>query len=222
MQKTFSKSGALNFGWNKFKAHVGYFVGLVLIMFLFSVAFAFVTKELEGALSFVLTAVLYILQLVIGMGLTAIALKVCDDEYPSYEYLLSQKDKLFRYIGAAILYTIIVAFGFLLLIIPGIVWMIKYGLYYFLIIDKNMKPLDALSKSRDITDGVKWNLLLFYIVLGLVNFLGALLFYVGLFVTIPVTTIAMAHVYKELYRQTEIGEEGEQDTEATRVTEEHT
>ena len=208
MEKSFSKKGALNFGWNKFKKHTWYFIGLMLIMFLFSGVFSYVSDDLEGPVAAILSIILYFVDIIIGMGLIAIAICVCDDKYPTYDYLFSQKNKLLNYIAGAILYTMMVVFGLILFIIPGFIWGVKYGLYYFLIIDKNLKPLDALAKSRDITDGIKWDLFVFYLLLVLINILGALMFVVGLFITIPVTTIAMAHVYRGLYAQTEFIEKG--------------
>ncbi|HEY6021129.1 MAG TPA: hypothetical protein VIY48_14845 [Candidatus Paceibacterota bacterium] len=58
--------------------------------------------------------------------------------------------------------------------------------------------VDSLRKSAIITHGVKWKLLGFLIVLGLLNILGAIVFLVGLLVTIPISMIAVSHVYTKL------------------------
>ncbi len=46
--------------------------------------------------------------------------------------------------------------------------------------------------------GAKWDLFLFGLLLGLINFVGALVFLIGLFATIPTTMVAYAYVYRHL------------------------
>ena len=70
--------------------------------------------------------------------------------------------------------------------------------FKYLIIDKGLGPIEALKESRRITTGQRWQLLLFVLILALLNILGALALFIGLFVTMPVTMIAMAHVYRGL------------------------
>ncbi len=48
------------------------------------------------------------------------------------------------------------------------------------------------------TVGVKWHLLGFLLIVALLNLLGAIVFLVGLLVTVPVTMIAYAHIYQKL------------------------
>ena len=108
----------------------------------------------------------------------------------------------FDYLIGSILYGLIVVVGLILLIIPGIIWAIKFQFFDYLIVDKGLGPIDALEKSSDITRGVKWDLFAFGILLAIINILGFLCLVVGLFVTIPVTLVAMAFVYRELLPET--------------------
>jgi uncharacterized membrane protein len=50
---------------------------------------------------------------------------------------------------------------------------------------------------------VKWKLLGFGIVLAIINVIGAMCLFVGLFVTVPVTLLAFSSVYRKLLSQTE-------------------
>ena len=61
-----------------------------------------------------------------------------------------------------------------------------------------MGPIEALKASSRATMGSKWDLFLFGLLLGLMNFAGVLLFLVGLFVTIPISMVACAYVYRRL------------------------
>ncbi|MEA3324328.1 MAG: hypothetical protein U9Q37_04220 [Euryarchaeota archaeon] len=71
-----------------------------------------------------------------------------------------------------------------------------------MIVDKGLGPIDALEKSSEITIGVKWDLFIFGILLGILNLMGFACLVVGLFVTIPVTMVAMAFVYRKLLPET--------------------
>ena len=43
-----------------------------------------------------------------------------------------------------------------------------------------------------------WPIFVFYIVLALINFLGIVALFVGLFVTIPITYLADTYIYRKL------------------------
>ena len=55
-----------------------------------------------------------------------------------------------------------------------------------------------MKESRRITRGHKWQLFGFLLMLVLINLLGLLAFVVGLFVSIPVSSLAFAHAYRLL------------------------
>jgi uncharacterized membrane protein len=63
-----------------------------------------------------------------------------------------------------------IVFAFYCLIIPGIVLSIAWSLVYYLIVDKNMHPLEAIKKSNEATYGKKWiiffGFLVLYILIG--------------------------------------------------------
>jgi uncharacterized membrane protein len=92
-------------------------------------------------------------------------------------------------------------FGFIifLLSLPAIVWSIKFGFYNMFIVDKETGAVEALRESSRITDGYKWQIFLFGIVIMLFNFLGMLTFIVGLLITIPTSGIAYVVLYRTLY-----------------------
>ena len=96
-----------------------------------------------------------------------------------------------------------------MLIIPGIIWGIKFQFFSYFIVDKGLGPIEALKRSSTITKGAKWDLFLFGLLVWLINLLGALCLLVGLFATIPTTGVAMAFVYHKLLTQTEIAQKEE-------------
>jgi len=68
----------------------------------------------------------------------------------------------------------------------------------FIVIDRGLGPVEAMKESARLTRGYKWQLLGFVLVLALINFVGALALLVGLFVTIPVTSLAFVQAYRAL------------------------
>ena len=145
----------------------------------------------------------YALTIVILMGLVKIALRFCDNEKGKFSDLFSQYRLFFKYLFACILYILIVYGGVILLIIPEIIWAIKFWFFDYFIIDKGMGPIEALEESYAITTGIKWNLFVFFLALIGINILGALALVVGLFATIPTTIVAAAFVYRKLLAQIE-------------------
>ena len=72
--------------------------------------------------------------------------------------------------------------------------------YKFLIVDKgDIGPIESLKESWKMTKGYAWNLFLFLILIALLNILGVILFGVGLFVTIPISLLSYAILYRKLH-----------------------
>ncbi len=76
--------------------------------------------------------------------------------------------------------------------------MVKYQYVIYYIADKNADVGEAFKKSSAITSGVKWELFVFLILLWLINVAGVMRFFVGLLVSIPVTMLAAARVFRKL------------------------
>ena len=107
--------------------------------------------------------------------------------------------KLFwKFLGLSILYPLTVLLGLILLIIPGIIWIVRFSFSPLILVDTKMGPIASMKESWAITRGNFWKLVLFWIVVALVNFAGFLLLGVGLLVTVPLTTLASIYIYREL------------------------
>ncbi len=134
----------------------------------------------------------------IHAGFIRIALNVYDGESPDVMDLFGEVDKWLRVFFGSILYGLIVLGGLILLIVPGIYWAIKYYFFIYCIVDRDMGITEALRASGELTQGHKWSLFFLWIVLGLINALGAILCFVGLLVTVPLTFMATIYVYRAL------------------------
>jgi uncharacterized membrane protein len=91
--------------------------------------------------------------------------------------------------------------GFILLIIPGIYWAVRFSFSPLVVVDTGVGPVAAMKESWAITKGSFWKLFLFWLTVVLINLAGIVAIYIGLLITVPVTTLAMVFVYRELTRK---------------------
>jgi len=91
-----------------------------------------------------------------------------------------------------------VAFGFILLVVPGIYWAIKYSFSELLFIDKEIGIKEAFNLSGKMTQGIKWQLILFGLAILGINILGVLALGVGLIVTVPLSILSNLLLYTHL------------------------
>lgn len=201
--KKFSIKEALSFGWGITKSNFWFFVGLLLIIWSISLVYSLIESQIreQYTLSFIVNLALFILNIIIAMGVIKITLKFHDGQKGKIADLFSCFHLFFKYLLGSVVYGLIVLAGLILLIVPGIIWAIKFQFFGYFIVDKKLDPIESLKQSAKITKDAKWTLFLFGLLLGLINFLGALLFLVGLFATVPATMMARVFVYRKLLSQ---------------------
>ncbi len=98
------------------------------------------------------------------IGLVKISLDFCDGKRPKISDLFTQYPLFFKYLIGMVLYGLIVFSGTLLLIIPGIIWSLKYWFFDYYIVDQGLGPVKSLKSSSAITKGIKMDLFLFLII----------------------------------------------------------
>lgn len=138
------------------------------------------------------------MQRVLEMGILKISLTLHDGLKAKMPDLFSCFPLFFRYVGGMALYLLIVAGGLVLLIVPGVIWAVRFGFYACLIVDKGLGPVEALKKSYEMTRGSAWNVFLLDILSAGIILLGILCLVIGLFAAIPVTLLAWVYVYRKL------------------------
>src|SRR3989339_553892 len=212
VEMSFSIKEALRFGWTKTKERIGFYISLLLIAVLVLGVLLILFTILSGSkstLSQLLGWLMYILYfvvaIVIGIGIVKISTQVIEGKQPTIADLFSHYHYFWKYMGVSILYMLIVYAGLILLIIPGIIWAIKYQFVYYLVIDKNMGITEAFKASKQMTAQCKGKLFWMYIVFGLISFVGILALFVGTFITTPIVMLAYAYVYKKLLPKAQMG-----------------
>ena len=206
-QKAVPIGESLKYGWNTMKQNLGFFILLLVVYYAISLLTSFIpTLFADNTILYILIKIVgSIIGLLLTLGFIHITLSFIDNKKPTVGELFSQSNLLGQAILLYILYTLIVIAGFILLIVPGIIWSIKYSQAFYLLVDRKMSATDALRKSAEVTQGVKMELFGFGIVAGLITLAGALALIVGLFAAIPTTMLATAFVYRRILSQTEAG-----------------
>ena len=98
----------------------------------------------------------------------------------------------------AILTTVFMVGGILLLILPGFLVMGWYLFPYLYVVDKDMDFWPAMEASRKIGFENHANVFLLAILFGVLNLLGFVMFGVGLLVSIPYTLCVTVKAYEHL------------------------
>jgi uncharacterized membrane protein len=201
MQKL-SVGESIRFGWETFKKRPLLIIGAFVIAMLVSGITSSLLDPAEGAPVTVSVIVMSLISAVIGLlveiGLVTFSLRAHDNVAAAKIMDLWNPKPFVWYLVGQIAVGLGVLIGFVLLIVPGVMLALGWMFSSYLIIDKGRGPLEAMKESWAMTKGHKWQLLLLVLALIGINILGLLALVVGLLVTVPVSMLAVVHVYRKL------------------------
>jgi uncharacterized membrane protein len=189
---TFTASSCLTFGWETFKTRALFLAGVTL---LFLVVLGIVRSVGHGV---ILTIISYGLSILVDMGIVAFSLKAHDSLATVTIHDLWHPQSYINYVLATIMVGVLVVLGLILLIVPGVILMLMWMFVKQLIIERGLKPLEALKESARITKGNRMQLFLLLLAIIVMNIVGALALVVGLLVTVPITLLSITHAYRVL------------------------
>jgi uncharacterized membrane protein len=117
---------------------------------------------------------------------------------PELGTLVSGSDRFLPLLGTTLLLSLIVLFGYVLLIIPGIILALGLGFAQFYCVDAGMGPVESLKHSWEATKGHKGKIFLFGLAAFGISLLGLLACCVGFYVATPLVWLAFAIIYVRL------------------------
>jgi len=94
---------------------------------------------------------------------------------------------------------LLTSLGLVLCLLPGIYLAVGYVFALPLVIDKKLEFWPAMEVSRRVVHHHWWSMLGLVIVLGLLAFAGVLVCFVGLLISVPVSSAALMYVYEDLF-----------------------
>jgi hypothetical protein len=221
----FSPSSALRFGWETFKKRPWFFVGAFVLVALAQVVVEGLSRAVdapfggaESDYAFLGALVSLALNTLITMGVTAFGLAAHDNPETVELSALWRPHPFWKYLGLTILFSLIIIAIFLigfslfaslgrdagvlvavpLLVVLAVIVSLMLLFSGFLVIDRGLGPIQALKESHRITRGHKWPLFQLSLLLVLINVAGLLALIVGIFVSAPVSLLALTHAYRVL------------------------
>jgi hypothetical protein len=173
-------------GYSIFEKDLGKFIGYTALYFLITIAscsIPFAPVFLTGPLT---------------AGFFIVARKINKNE--SYDF--GDFWKGFEYFVPLFLFTLISSIlgflAFLALIIPGIYLVVGWTFAIPFIIFGKMEFWDGMEYSRKLVTKKWWNIFGFLILLFLINLAGAMVFFVGLLFTVPITYCALYAAFEDI------------------------
>ena len=137
--KYFRFSDVLSYGWDVMKTCFWFFVGLGIVWLVTTNATTIIdivlrrtiyTESFPWSLKIFMIIAGWVIGIVFGIGIIKIALSFCDEQKPAFSTLFNASWNCFwRYLAGGILYMLICVVGFILLIVPGVIWSVKFGLW---------------------------------------------------------------------------------------------
>lgn len=152
-----------------------------------------------GGLYFLVVILSSVAGLFLQGGVTRLAIENVRTGSVDMALLFSAGNVLLNLVVAWILSSILVFFGFLCCLIPGIIASVGLIMTTPLIVDQKVGGLEAMSKSWEAVKSQWLNAFLLVVVLFLLNVAGFLACGIGLLITGPLTALTIATVYLNLF-----------------------
>lgn len=170
---------------------------LTLLPMILGFVYSFVTGMTKDPESYniVMHLIYMLLQFIISMGVIKGFLQVIRGKEVNMETFTSMFPLIIKYLVAQIILSVIIFVGLIFFIVPGIYFAIKYMFAPYLVIDKEMGPIEAMKASAKLTKGIKWDIIGFIAAIVILMYSGIIALLVGLIITVPLATLAYVNFY---------------------------
>ncbi|MEG1616250.1 MAG: hypothetical protein RR202_09130 [Bacteroidales bacterium] len=213
IQQIFKVKDAFALGWKLTKQHWLVMVGLYLGYTIVAMILNLFSGSEFSARYFIVMAITILFQYLFMAGYTKMYLNAADGEEPEFSAFGQMAKRFLPFFLTSLLFGIATVIGISLLIVPGIWFLVRFGLAPMVIIDKeNTSVIEAFKESYRLTDGHSWPILGFYGVSILVVLLGLICLIVGVFLAYVVVLFASVCMYRMLQYQLSLETQKENET----------
>lgn len=192
--------------WSVYKTHFLSLTSIYGIVFVILISVNQITRDIfqNGSLLIrVITALInFLVQSFAGLGIIYMVLQIDSGRAPTLKDFLAKIDHYISFVAVLTVFTILFYTGLYFFIAPALFVMVYFSFSLYASVDKNMHMSKALQYAFNISKYHFIELSLFFIILLIINILAALTV-LGLLISIPITNIAMAFMYKQIKRQPE-------------------
>lgn len=186
---TISIRRALKTGWDLFTNRPWFILGITLSVFALFL--------LTSTQSIMMSALSYI---VYG-GYLAVLLKHTYGDRIFFDDLFSFDNRWISFAFLGVIKSVLVFVGLAFFIVPGIYLAVRFMFAELYVMDKGMRPIEALQASSLLTKGHMWKLFFFSLVASILMIAGFFVFAIGGVIACIVVTFATITLYKELQQQ---------------------
>lgn len=133
------------------------------------------------------------------VGWTRILLKVVDGQRASINDMRESMPWFVNFLLCCMLVGLATGLGTCFLIVPGIYIAVRTAFAPFLVIDEGLGPIEACIKSNDMVTGYGWQICLWGLLFGIVNFVAGNIPLLSLALTPAVTAyfdLTLARIYR--------------------------
>jgi len=102
-------------------------------------------------------------------------------------------------LGVAVLMSVLVTIGFILLIIPGVYLSLAYMFAVPLVVEKNLGIWEAMETSRKAVTSHWFKLFFLFLIMSIILIISALPFGIGLIWTYPMMVAMMGVMYRDIF-----------------------
>ena len=198
MERKLIISDLLRKAWQSLRAQIwvlaGLVIGYTIISLLLTCTMPYVSYPGRAALGLANT----FFTLVFALGYLKNLFQALDGEEPQFSAYGQMSRKVFALLFAYILYTVIVALGLVLLIVPGVYVGLRWVFAPQIIVEENAGALSSLRRSWEITRGTTRQVFKLVLAGCGIMLLGHLAFGIGIFLAIPLVHLMMCAAYRRL------------------------
>jgi uncharacterized membrane protein len=198
MPFNFSITKAFKDSWKMFKQHWAFFMGLAFVMIILNL---FTQDHHHNALLLILVCIAAVIwsYVLISVSLAAIDHKNDILNFKSLSVHMPTGRQFLMIIAIGLCAGIIVAVGFVLLIIPGIYFLTRLIFANTAYVDRQGSVRQSLEYSWHLVKGkIFWTVFLVLIIEIALIAGGTILFLVGALVTYPLAMLLVTHLYRAL------------------------
>ena len=177
---------------------VGLIIGFTIVYSLLYI-FALPAKGESMTTSGIIISVLcWLLLCLFQLGYMKNCFQTLDGEEPQFSSYGQVSRKLLSYLVASIIFTLIVAIGTALLVIPGIYLILRLQFFFASMVDENTGIIESFKRSWEITKGHTLKLFIILLIMILISIIGQMALLVGIFVAIPLTILMYGYIFRKL------------------------
>ena len=167
------------------------------------VSFNLILFQISGTPGAILFSIAYmiLLEWPLQYGVDYASLTASRSASPRIGTLFAAFRVYWNAILASLLSAAIIIMGIVMLVIPGIFFIVKLIFVTYLVVDRKMEPVDAVKESWRMTKGYGWRIFGMLVLAVPVALLGLLAFGIGVVISIMWINLALASMYEAVARR---------------------